>query len=83
MREGIFSVGNAAGEVHPIVGQGISLAIQSATLLSATFGLPREYERECRRLYSRALWPSSLIVRLTPHARTPWMLTLGARLAAA
>lgn len=82
-RDGIYAVGNAAGEVHPIVGQGISLAIQSATLLSATFGLPHEYERECRKLYSRALWPSSLIVRLTPHARRPWMLTLGARLAAA
>lgn len=81
-RDGIFAVGNAAGEVHPIVGQGISLAIQSAALLSATFDLPHVYERECRKLYSRALWPSSLIVRLTPHARAPWMLALGARLAA-
>ena len=82
-RDGVYAAGNAAGEVHPIVGQGISLAIQSATLLSATFGLPHVYERECRKLYSRALWPSSLIVRLTPHARAPWMLALGARLAAA
>jgi flavin-dependent dehydrogenase len=80
-REGIYAVGNAAGEVHPIVGQGVSLALQSAALLSTTFGLPRVYERECRKLYSRALWPSSLIVRLTPHARAPWMLALGARLA--
>ncbi|HEX6691666.1 MAG TPA: FAD-dependent oxidoreductase [Burkholderiales bacterium] len=82
-RDGIYAVGNAAGEVHPIVGQGISLALQSAALLSATFGLPQAYERECRKLYSRALWPSSLIVRLTPYARAPWMLALGARLAAA
>jgi flavin-dependent dehydrogenase len=82
-RDGIYAVGNAAGEVHPIIGQGISLAIHSAALLSVTLGMPHVYERECRRLYSRALWPSSLIVRLTPHARAPWMLTLGARLAAA
>jgi len=81
-RDGIYAVGNAAGEVHPIVGQGISLALQSAALLSATFDNPHAYERECRKLYSRALWPSSLIVRLTPHARAPWMLALGAKLAA-
>ena len=82
-RDGVYAVGNAAGEVHPIVGQGISLALRSAALLPATFGVPQAYERECRKLYSRALWPSSLIVRLTPHARTPWMLALGAKLAAA
>jgi len=31
--EGIFAVGNAAAEAHPIVAEGISIAIQSATLL--------------------------------------------------
>jgi flavin-dependent dehydrogenase len=31
--EGIFTVGNAAGEAHPIVAEGISMAIQSAWLL--------------------------------------------------
>lgn len=30
---GIFTVGNAAGEAHPIVAEGISMAIQSAWLL--------------------------------------------------
>jgi menaquinone-9 beta-reductase len=33
--EGIFTVGNAAGEAHPIVAEGISMAIQSAWLLCA------------------------------------------------
>jgi flavin-dependent dehydrogenase len=28
-----FAIGNAAGEAHPILGEGISMAIQSATLL--------------------------------------------------
>lgn len=32
-RDGIFPVGNAAAEAHPIVAEGISMAIQSATLL--------------------------------------------------
>jgi flavin-dependent dehydrogenase len=81
-RAGVFAVGNAAGEVHPIAGQGISLAMQSAALLCRTLHSPGTYERECRNLYSRALWPSALIARLAPHARAPWLLTLGARAAA-
>jgi menaquinone-9 beta-reductase len=32
-RDGIFTVGNATAEAHPIVAEGISMAIQSATLL--------------------------------------------------
>ena len=31
--DGVFAVGNAAAEAHPIVAEGISIAIQSATLL--------------------------------------------------
>jgi 2-polyprenyl-6-methoxyphenol hydroxylase-like FAD-dependent oxidoreductase len=31
--DGAFAVGNAAGEAHPILGEGISMAIQSAWLL--------------------------------------------------
>jgi flavin-dependent dehydrogenase len=30
----LFSVGNAAGETHPLVGEGIGMALQSATLLA-------------------------------------------------
>ena len=32
--DGQFSIGNAAGEAHPILGEGMSMAIQSAWLLS-------------------------------------------------
>lgn len=32
-RDGIFRVGNAAGEAHPILGEGMSMALQSAMLL--------------------------------------------------
>lgn len=31
--DGIFRVGNAAGEAHPILGEGMSMALQSASLL--------------------------------------------------
>jgi flavin-dependent dehydrogenase len=31
--DGVFAVGNAMGEAHPIVAEGISMAIQSAALL--------------------------------------------------
>jgi flavin-dependent dehydrogenase len=32
-RDGVFAIGNAAGEAHPILGEGISMAIQSAWML--------------------------------------------------
>ena len=31
--DGLFRIGNAAGEAHPIIGEGISMALQSAWLL--------------------------------------------------
>jgi flavin-dependent dehydrogenase len=31
--DGIFRIGNAAGEAHPIIGEGLSMALQSAALL--------------------------------------------------
>lgn len=35
---GVFRIGNAAGEAHPIVGEGISMALQSAFMLAALIG---------------------------------------------
>ncbi len=41
--DGIFRIGNAAGEAHPIVGEGISMALQSAFVLASLIGpLKRE-----------------------------------------
>ena len=34
LRPGLFRVGNAAGEAHPLIGEGINMALQSAFLLS-------------------------------------------------
>jgi flavin-dependent dehydrogenase len=39
---GVFRVGNAAGEAHPIVGEGISMALQSAFVLAALIGPERD-----------------------------------------
>ncbi len=36
--DGVFRIGNAAGEAHPIVGEGISMALQSAFLLASVIG---------------------------------------------
>jgi flavin-dependent dehydrogenase len=35
LRDGVFRIGNAAGEAHPILGEGMSMALQSAALLCA------------------------------------------------
>lgn len=37
-----FLVGNAAGETHPIIGEGVSMAIQSAVLLANLLGPHRQ-----------------------------------------
>ena len=34
-KQGLFHIGNAAGEAHPIIGEGMSMALQSAWLLCA------------------------------------------------
>jgi len=39
--DGVFRIGNAAGEAHPIVGEGISMALQSAFVLAALIGPER------------------------------------------
>lgn len=55
-----FLVGNAAGEAHPIVGEGISMAIQSAWLLAQKLGPHRvdmadkEMQASLRQDYVRA-----------------------------
>jgi flavin-dependent dehydrogenase len=40
--DGVFRVGNAAGEAHPIVGEGISMALQSAFVLASRVAPERE-----------------------------------------
>jgi flavin-dependent dehydrogenase len=63
--DGAFVVGNAAGEAHPIIAEGISMAIQSSFLLcdrliaagrdapeAALDGVARDYEAAWRRSFA-------------------------------
>ena len=48
----VFRIGNAAGEAHPIIGEGMSMALQSAWLLCSHL----ESARPQRRADALALW---------------------------
>jgi flavin-dependent dehydrogenase len=94
-RDGIFSVGNAAGEAHPLVAEGISMAVQSAWLLCESLLRSRDraasdYPAQWRRHFATRVRASSLFAALTTSPRTaaasaafmkhvPAMLTWGAR----
>jgi flavin-dependent dehydrogenase len=66
-RDGIFRAGNIAGESHPIIAEGITMAIQSAWLLvsalaaidpydaTAREGAGAEYSKAWRRLFALRL----------------------------
>ncbi|HET9107437.1 MAG TPA: NAD(P)/FAD-dependent oxidoreductase [Steroidobacteraceae bacterium] len=61
--DGTFPIGNAAGEVHPIVGEGISMALQSAHLLceelaGSTEAFRRDEPGEASRQEIRARYRS-------------------------
>jgi flavin-dependent dehydrogenase len=83
---GIFAVGNAAGEAHPVVAEGISMAMQSAWLLARRLiysSRPRAedqraYAAEWRRAFQPRLIASQAVARwaMTPRALTaslPWV----------
>jgi len=71
--DGFFRIGNAAGEAHPIVGEGISMALQSAFVLAALIGGERaglvgaataqEAQRQALAAY-QAIWRRRFARRL-------------------
>lgn len=75
--DGIFRAGNAAGEAHPLIAEGITMAIQSGFLLAqgiaAQGGLSgraladagREYERAWRRQLASRVRASTAFASLT------------------
>ena len=83
-RDGVFAVGNAAGESHPLIAEGISMAIQSSFLLcerlaaigdrafepSAQRDIAREYEAAWRRNFSARVHAAGAFARLTTSALT-------------
>ena len=73
-RDGVFAVGNAAAEAHPVVGEGIAMALASAALLCERLApalagdFSRESERRVAREYSSA-WRRRFVLRLWTSAR--------------
>jgi flavin-dependent dehydrogenase len=80
--EGIFLVGNAAGEAHPAIAEGISMAMQSAWLLcqqltakrgdtlssaTALAGARSAYEREWRKSFASRIRLSRLVANWVMH----------------
>lgn len=70
--EDVFRIGNAAGEAHPIIGEGISMALQSAWLLCAQLEAARPrhgadtqviWQRDARKRYT-AQWRRHFAARL-------------------
>ncbi|HTB68810.1 MAG TPA: FAD-dependent monooxygenase [Steroidobacteraceae bacterium] len=93
-RDGVFFAGNVAGEAHPIIAEGISMAIQSSWLLAQSLlslgpGAGPDYARAWKRHFARRLHASALFARLAmnDHSRAacaqllracPAILTWGA-----
>jgi flavin-dependent dehydrogenase len=81
--QGYFAVGNAIGEAHPIVAEGISMAIQSAWLLCERLigarrtarspdwdAIGQEYESDYRRNFERRIAASSAFALLAMRQST-------------
>jgi flavin-dependent dehydrogenase len=73
-RDGVFAVGNAAGEPHSVVGEGITMAMRSAALLcgplaaALAHGFTPEAERAVARRYAWA-WRREMAFKLWASAR--------------
>jgi len=96
-RDGIFFTGNLAGEAHPVIAEGISMAVQASSLLAQVLIAEPEgaragarYARAWRRRFAPRLYASAAIARLAMHAgpfsafavrQMPHLLTVGAGLA--
>jgi 2-polyprenyl-6-methoxyphenol hydroxylase-like FAD-dependent oxidoreductase len=96
LADGAFAVGNAAGEAHPILGEGISMAIQSAfllceRLLGSSGDIGSDYAASWRRAFASrvrlaalyahiAMNPLANRVALPLLKRWPQLLSHGARM---
>ena len=64
---GIFAVGNAAGEAHPLIAEGISMAIQSSWLLCQGLAARKEFSAQALEAQGRAYetrWRKHLATRV-------------------
>ena len=68
---GIFAVGNAAGEAHPLVAEGISMAIQSSWLLCEVLAVDKDFSERAlaeRAREYQARWLRHLAMRVRAAA---------------
>ncbi len=92
-RDGVFFAGNLAGEAHPVIAEGISMAIQSSALLARLLVAHRgeHYAQEWRRAFGPRLYAAAAIANLAMRRPTraaalalvravPGILGAGARL---
>jgi 2-polyprenyl-6-methoxyphenol hydroxylase-like FAD-dependent oxidoreductase len=86
-RRGLFQVGNAAGEAHPVVAEGISMALQAAWLLAARLvrwrqagadvraldGVGTAYAADWRRAFAGRLRTAAVVAHwaMRPRAVAP------------
>ncbi|MGH8644898.1 MAG: NAD(P)/FAD-dependent oxidoreductase [Gammaproteobacteria bacterium] len=86
-KDGVYRAGNAAGEAHPIIGEGISMAIQAACLLCeqlisrragllserAIRGAGQEYAIRWRKSFTARIRVAALLANLAmrPGAAAP------------
>lgn len=67
----VLLVGDAAGYLDPLTGEGIRLGLESAAALVAAVAAdrPEDYEPAWRRIARRYLWMTGLLLAV---GRTPW-----------
>ena len=92
-KDGVFFTGNIAGEAHPIIAEGISMAIQASALLAGLLiqGCGKDYPFAWRRRFAPRIAAASLFAHLAMHdaarfaalgvlGAAPSLIGLGARL---
>jgi flavin-dependent dehydrogenase len=72
VRDGVFVVGNLAGEAHPIVAEGISMAIQAGGLLAHLLltGRESDYPRQWTRRFAPRIRAAALFAGLAMNGIT-------------
>jgi len=74
--DGIYAIGNAAGEAHPVVGEGIAMAMQSAALLADCLLHGGDYERRWRGRFAFRLRVSAALAHLAMLPGAPALAPL-------
>jgi flavin-dependent dehydrogenase len=69
----VFRIGNAAGEAHPIIGEGISMALQSAALLSGLL-------LACPQLFEQSVSAAQVHSTLAARYEREWRRRFAPRL---